>query len=160
MRDYLANCYQLIIASEPLLEEAIHLLRKDGWEGELRAFYVKHLEDERDHAKWLLEDLQGYTGNLHFGVAAVAGMAYYLVRHVHPVALLGYMKALEGNQITPELIMAVEDSCGGLASRTLRLHAEEDPGHFAELQAVEVPPEWAPLVESTRIQTLEMLKGL
>lgn len=162
MRDYLAHCYQLIVASEPLLEQSIRLLSYDGWEGDLRVFYVKHLEDERDHAKWLLEDLQGYTGNLHYGVAAVAGTAYYLILHVHPVALLGYMLALEGSQITTPLIEAVAEECGEDATRTLRLHAQEDPKHAQELEAAAlmVPDEWQPLIANTRRQIETMLKGL
>lgn len=162
MRDYLAHCYQLIVASEPLLEQAVRALGLDGWEGDLRAFYAKHLEDERHHAAWLLEDLGGYAGTLHYGVAAVAGTAYYLILHVHPVALLGYMLALESTPISPELIEAVSAERGEKATRVLRLHAEEDPKHAAELEeaAARIPDEWKPLVVNTRRQIELMLKGL
>lgn len=162
MHAYLSRCYQLIVASEPLLEQAIACLFSDGWEGELRAFYSKHLQDERHHAKWLLEDIEGDAGALHFGVASIAGMGYYLVLHVHPVALLGYMQALECNPISGELIEAVSAECGEKATRTLRLHAEEDPKHAAELEAAValVPDEWKPLVSNTRRQVELMLKGL
>lgn len=160
-REQLANVYQLVIASEPLLEQAIAGLSGNGWEGELRSFYKEHLEDERDHAKWLLDDLNGYTGNLHFGVASVVGCAYYMVLHVHPCALLGYMQALE-TPIPQELIDAVASECGEDATRTMRHHAKEDPGHAVALvEAVErIPDEWKPLVVNTRKQVELMLKGL
>ncbi|MFL9670439.1 hypothetical protein WIX39_026150 [Variovorax sp. AB1(2024)] len=160
MLDHLAFFYQVIIASEFLLKEAIFLLGDDGFEGDLKAFYAKHLEDEKGHAEWLKEDLGEHPINLHFGAAQLAGMAYYLVRHVHPVALLGYMKALEGHPIPIEYVEAVEKAHGAQAGRTLRLHAIEDPHHMQELEAVAVPSQWAPLVESTRLQTRKLIEGL
>lgn len=158
-RQYLTNCYQLMVAAEPLLDEAAFLLSDEGWEGELKAFYRRHLEDEKGHAKWMLEDI-GEPGQLHFGVAGIAGMAYYLIRHVHPVALMGYMLALEGEPISDELIKAVANECGEKAVRTLRHHAEEDPDHLKQLKAVFIPDEWKPLVENTRKQTLILLEHL
>lgn len=160
MLDRLAFCYQVIIASECLLEEAIHMLGDDGFEGELKNFYKHHLEDERGHATWLKEDLGDHPVNLHFGAAQIAGTAYYLVRHVHPVALMGYMMALEGRPIPMEYVEALEREHGVAAGRTLRLHAEEDPGHHAELLAFPIPDEWKQLVESTRLQTLKYVEAL
>lgn len=162
MLDHLAFWYQVIIASEPMLIDAIHLLRGEGFEQRLRAFYEKHLEDERNHAQWLREDLGDHPVVLHYGASQLAGMAYYLIRHVHPVALLGYMMALEGRQIPMEYVEAVEREHGASSARTLRLHAVEDPTHIEELRAMadEVPDEWCPLVENTRIQTLKLLEAL
>jgi len=156
----LAFWYQVIIASESLLEEAAHLLMDKGWEAELRAFYLHHLEDERNHAKWLLEDMGGDPGVLHYGAAQLAGMAGYLIRHVHPVALLGYMQALEGKPIDPAFIEAIKNEYGEAATRTLKLHAEEDVKHIEELRAFPVPEEWAPLVENTRLQTLKLVEAM
>jgi len=162
MLDHLAFWYQVIIASEHLLGEAIFLLQDDGFEGDLKAFYAKHLEDERHHAEWLREDLGDHPVVLHFGAAQLAGMAYYLIRHVHPVSLLGYMLALEGRPIPMEYVEAVERQHGVATARTLRLHAEEDPKHLDELRTAEalVPEQWKPLVENTRLQTLKLLEGM
>jgi hypothetical protein len=153
----LAFIYQVIIASEPMLRDAIYLLSDDGWEGDLKSFYERHLEDELNHAAWAKEDLGGYPVNLHFGAAQMAGMAYYLIRHVHPVALMGYMMALEGEPIDMAYVEAIEREHGKAAARMLRHHAEEDPKHFQELLSVHIPAEWTPLVESTRKQTLMLL---
>lgn len=161
MLDHLAFWYQVIIASELLLDEAIYLLQDEGFEGELKAFFAKHLEDERGHAKWLKEDLGDHPIELHFTAAALAGTAGYLVRHVHPVALLGYMMALEGGHPIPiEYVEAVEKAHGKSTARTLRLHAEEDPKHIAELLAFKVPPEHRNLVDSTRTQTMLYIESL
>lgn len=156
--DILAFWYQVIIASEHLLVDAMSMLDDDGWEADLKAFYEKHLEDERHHAHWLKEDLGDHPIVLHFGAAQLAGMTYYLIRHLHPVALMGYMLALEGNPIDMGFVEAMEAAHGKAAVRTLRHHAEEDPGHFEELKAVFIPDEWKPLVENTRIQTLKLLE--
>lgn len=158
--DQLAVIYQFVIASEPLLREAIVLLSDEGFEGELKAFYAKHLEDEKGHAKWAREDLGDHPINLHFGAAQLAGMAYYLIRHVHPVALMGYMMALEGHPIDMRLVEAIEQEHGKQAARTLRHHAEEDPKHIEELKAFPVPDEWKLLVESTRVQTRMLVEAL
>lgn len=163
MLDHLAFWYQVIIASEHLLGEAIFLMEgRRGWEADMRAFFEKHLEDERHHAEWLREDLGEHPIVQHFGAAQVAGMAYYLVRHVHPVALLGYMLALESQPIPMAYVEAVERKHGVAAARTLRIHAEQDPGHTDELLTAlaHVPPEWLPLVENTRTQTRKLIEGL
>lgn len=161
MLDHLAFWYQVIIASERLLRDAILMLNPAvPWERDLQAFYEKHLEDETHHAVWLREDLGAHPINLHFGAAQLAGMAYYLIAHVHPVALMGYMLALEGSPIDMKYVEAVEAAHGVATARTLRLHAEEDPGHFDELKAVFIPDEWKPLVENTRIQTLKLLETM
>lgn len=160
MLDILAFWYQVIIASEPLLEECIFVLKDDGFEGRLKAFYRKHLDDERHHAQWLKEDLGDHPIKLHMGAATLAGTQYYLIRHVHPVALMGYMIALEGRGIVPGVVEAVEAMHGAQAARTLRLHAEEDPKHIAELLSFEIPDEFAALVESSRLQTAHFLESI
>ncbi len=156
----LAFWYQVIVASEPLLEEAIYLLGDGDEEGELKAFYRKHLEDERKHAQWLKEDLGDHPINLHFGAAQLAGMAYYLIRHVHPVALLGYMQALEGRRIPDWFVDQVEAEHGSAAVRTLRIHAEADRDHIVELEAFSLPDEWRDLVAGVRAQTEALVESI
>lgn len=161
MLNILAFWYQVIIASEQLLKDSIALLNPEiEWEKSLRDFYQKHLDDEMHHAVWLKEDLGEHEVVLHFGAAQIPGMIYYLILHVHPVALMGYMLALEGNKIPMEFVEAVEHEHGKSTGRTLRLHAEEDPGHYQELLSQEIPAEWRDLVENTRIQTLKLIEAI
>ena len=161
MLDQLSFMYQVIIASEQLLRDAILLLDEETqWERDLRIFFEEHLKEETHHALWLREDLRAHPINLHFVAAQIAGMAYYLITHVHPVALMGYMLALEGKPIDLKYVEEIEAQYGPSTARTLRIHAEEDPRHFEELKAVYVPDEWKPLVENTRIQTIKLLESI
>lgn len=160
MLNYLIFWYQIIIASEPLLEDAISYLADDGFEGELKAFYRKHLEDERNHAKWLREDIGDREIGLNLTAAQLAGTQYYLIRHVHPVCLMGYMIALEGGEIPDALIEQIEAELGPNASRTVKIHAKADPFHIQELRAFPIPEEYRNLVEVSRLQTLKVLGAM
>lgn len=160
MLGILAFWYQVIIASEPLLFDSIAMLGDDGFDGELKSFYTKHLEDEKNHAKWLEEDLGDFPIKLNMNAAILAGTQYYLIRHVHPVCLLGYMQALEGGKIDPAFIEKLEQEHGKKSARTLKIHADNDPGHFKELMEFPVPDDLAPLVEASRTQTLKHLESL
>ena len=55
--------------------------------------------------------------------------------HYHPVAVLGYIALLEGYPPSPGMLEELSAGSGypPEAFRTLRLHAELDPGHGAEL---------------------------
>jgi hypothetical protein len=66
------------------------------------------------------------------------GAQYYWIFHYHPVALLGYIGLLEGYPPTIDTIDELMMSTGysAKAFRTLRKHAELDPGHGEELDAV------------------------
>ncbi len=159
MLDVLAFWYQVIIASEKLLEEAIFLLGDEGFEGELKAFYRKHLEEERNHAKWLKEDLGDHPIGLNMTAAALAGTQYYLIRHVHPVCLMGYMQVLEGKPIEQSFIDELEAMHGKKAARTVSIHAENDPDHIKELLSFPIPEELQGLVEASKLQTIKYLQG-
>jgi hypothetical protein len=159
MLDHLAFWYQVIVASEPLLAQAILRLSDEGFEGELKAFYRKHLQDERHHAEWLREDLEDHPITFRIEAARLAGLQYYLITHVHPVCLMGYMQVLEGNTPAPEFIEQVKAELGPRA-RTFLLHVEQDPHHFEELCALPIPDEFKAMVEMSRRETLQLLKGL
>lgn len=128
---------QFMRASESLLGEAIPLA-----EGSLKDYFQRHLEEEKGHVAWLLEDLDGEELPLHPLPVAMAGSAYYLINHVHPVCLLGYMLALE----TPTPIQKVEEweaLYGEKLCRTVRYHAVHDQAHHQDLLMLihEQPPE-------------------
>lgn len=159
MLNYLIFWYQVIVASEQLLTEAIWLLSDDGFEGKLKAFYKKHLEDERSHARWLREDIGNVNVGVNMNAASLAGTQYYLIKHVHPVCLMGYMIALEGGHISESLIEQIEAELGKDASRTVRIHAEADPEHIKELLEFDVPDEFKNHVEASRLQTLNILRS-
>ena len=59
----------------------------------------------------------------------MAGSQYYLIYHVDPAALLGYMAALECFPMPLEQVEALERAHGADLCRTLRYHAAHDIEH-------------------------------
>lgn len=133
-RIFVANLlfmHALMIAFESLTET----LLKRRMPANLRGFYVDHLEAERGHADMLEADLAtlGAAPALDWHAAQIAGTQYYLVRHGPVEALLGYMAALECRPMLPAVVDELEAIHGPQAVRTLRLHAEADPEHGADV---------------------------
>lgn len=129
----LAFVYHLVIASEDLLCLAI-----EQSQNTLRTYFKSHLEEEEDHAKWLLSDLS--TAGFNIGISpkiavAMVGSLFYLIRYVDPCALLGYMVLMECFSAPMAHIEALEVMHGPEMFRTLRHHAEHDPAHGAEVLA-------------------------
>lgn len=146
----------LMRASAPLLELAI---TKSS--GRLRDYYTKQLEEEREHADWLLEDLAGLGEAppvMDHGAAATAGAQYYYLTHIGPHPLLGYIAALEFRPAPLEEVAALETALGKAALRTVRHHAEADPGHAEALKReIEAHPEFASAIVYNAHVTAKMV---
>lgn len=149
--------HALMVASEPLVQDAIDWTSNPA----LRSYYRKHIEEERGHAEWLADDLgsMGEETETDLIAAACAGAQYYMIRHVHPVALLGYMAVLEGYPMPIEHVEQLEQAHGTDAVRTLRYHAENDVEHRKDLVAMlnSLSPEHKKLVSDNAVQTLNLL---
>jgi hypothetical protein len=147
--EYLFMSHCIIRASVPLMEAARDAARdRDGDRvASLVADYLEsHIEEERGHDQWLLEDLASLGVDPDEvarrppspTVAWLVGSQYYWIRHYHPVALLGYITLLEGY---PPVASEIADlqrrtEYGPEAFRTLTFHGELDPHHGAELDEV------------------------
>jgi hypothetical protein len=145
LAEYLWTLHSIIVASEDLLESAAHASRmreKVGEKGcrELAMYLENHLAEERDHARWLWEDIQSIgqplIGTLtsmsrSTAVAALVGSQHYWIRYQHPAMILGYIAILEGFPLTEERINSFMFKTGAPARalRTLFLHAKLDPTH-------------------------------
>ncbi|MFD5255232.1 iron-containing redox enzyme family protein [Streptomyces bobili] len=145
-RRYLCAMHQVIRASVPLMERAAtrcEALPHDPVAPPLARYLRAHAEEERGHDDWLLTDAAASgtaPGELTDAaapalVAALVGAQYYWIEHSHPVALLGYIAVLEGNAPAPGLAarLARETGLSPDAFETVRLHAELDDGHSADL---------------------------
>jgi hypothetical protein len=147
---YLCAMHEVIRASVPLMELAARRCRAlgpdDPLAGPLADYLDRHAVEERGHDDWLLRDLTA-AGAAACDVAArqpsaraarLVGAQYYWIEHFHPVALLGYIAALEGNSPAPGLAQRLARACGLPASafRTLDLHATLDRRHQADLDSV------------------------
>jgi hypothetical protein len=159
--DNLLFCYGIMIASEPLIEEAL----KHQLIPELEQYYQNHLVEEHNHADWLLEDLKsaGVTPPLvDWRAALIAGTQYYLIKHISPDALLGYMAALECNPPSLQAVERLEELHGKQLIRTVRYHAEHDIKHGPELLSFieNTPGLNLDLINNNRKQTAMLLSNV
>lgn len=125
--------HQLITASESLLVEAAKRAT-----GDLKRYYREHWTEERGHEAWLAKDLKTAGVDVKTiwplrRAVEMAGAQYYLVRHVSPACLLGYMAVLEGSPMPLANIGLLEEIHGKPLLRTLRYHAEHDIEHRKEV---------------------------
>jgi hypothetical protein len=138
--------HQITRASVPLMEAALLESEKrtdDPVCRELAPYLKGHIQEEMHHDEWTLQDLESIgisraivlasipAGN----VAALVGAQYYWILHHHPVAILGYMVALEAHA-PPEAAINDLQAKTGLPEgffRSYQIHAALDPHHEAEL---------------------------
>jgi Iron-containing redox enzyme len=149
--EYLIALHGIIRASEPLLQAGADEAARRYHAGDetcygLAEYYAAHKQEERDHALWLLQDIEVLgvapatvlARRPATAIAALAGSQYYWIYHYHPGLLLGYLAVLEGYPLSGEQIARFQQGTGFPADafRTLLKHAELDPGHGDDLQRV------------------------
>jgi hypothetical protein len=146
---FLILMHQIVRASVPLMAAARSKARARAAADpvcRLLADYLSgHIEEERNHDVWLLDDLEAIgiarqdvlDDVTPPAVASLVGAQYYWIHHQHPVALLGYIRVLEGNPPTAAHVdrLRQQSALPPDAFRTYRLHGELDPGHVQELDA-------------------------
>ena len=144
--EYLVATHGVIRASVPLMERALEraqtVAADDPAAAGLAAYLEHHVEEERGHDDWLLEDLEVLGRSREAvlarvpsaSVAALVGAQYYWIEHYHPVALLGYIGLLEGYppSIADVDALMVRTGYEREAFRTLIRHSELDPLHAAD----------------------------
>jgi hypothetical protein len=162
-RRHLRFIAQMIKASENLLVEGITALlpMAGGFNKSLCEYYAEHLKEESDHFKWLLDDLEE-PDSLHsrdWAAAELAGTQYYMLKHVHPASLLGYMLVLEGFPVTLLMVEELEKVHGKRLLRTVRYHAEHDLEHREVLFKLidTVPSSLQALVMESAVHTAMLL---
>jgi hypothetical protein len=146
---YLIALHQIIRASVPLMATAVSICRQraatDAIASQMVSYLERHIEEETSHDEWLLDDLEvigvprdhvlGEIPSEH--ACDLVGSQYYLILHHHPVGLLGYIALMESDPPRNAGIDAWQARTGlpPAAFRTLRVHADADPHHNAELDA-------------------------
>ncbi len=157
--EHLKFMYSLAFASESLIETAA----KETKNPALKKYYSAHLKEERGHVAWFLRDLKSANikpDAVNWYAAQIAGMQYYLIKHVSPDALLGYMAALECRPTPIALVKELENIYGKKLLRTVRYHAENDPKHGADLlRLVGATPNLSqPLILTNFNRTAQMIE--
>ncbi len=173
--DYLFCIHSIIRASVPLMEaardRAESLAGKDHLAKSLSGYLAQHVNEERHHDDWLLDDLEelGVSREAVWSrmpsptVASLVGAQYYWIFHHHPLAVLGYIAVLEGNPpIESDIAEIVERT--GLTERAFRTfikHARLDPHHRDDLDsaldAMPLAREHEVLVATSALETQHLL---
>ena len=107
------------------------------------AYLQTHIEEEKGHDQWLLDDIASLgippkevlqTTPLP-AVVSLLGAQYFWALHIHPVTLFGYLIVLEGYPPLAEQLQEIRLRTGlpATAFRCLKSHADDDPDHIAAL---------------------------
>lgn len=168
---YLSVMHAVIRASVPLMQAAARRCATASGDPValgLREYLHGHIAEERGHDDWIVADLAAAGEDPSrclarippAEVAALVGAQYYWLEHYHPVTLLGYIAVLEGNPPKPELVDHLIGVTGlpPSAFRTLRAHAELDPGHadavFALLDDLALTADQRRAIERSALHSL------
>lgn len=152
--------YHTMRASVPLLEFALDRTEDNA----LREYFMKHIVEEAGHDRMLLSDLHALGVDevtLPHRAAQFAGSQYYLIAHEHPALLLGYMRALESESVNVDDVDAIS-KLHGVPLSALRHHAEHDPQHKKDLDAIiaEMPANLRHRIEWNEAATKQMIEAL
>lgn len=144
---HLELLYHSVHASVPLLEAALNRSKQMEQECPVAKaivpYLVRHIEEERGHDEWLLDDLEvlGQSRDSIKAkipptvVATQIGSQYYYINHVHPLAAIAYLAVVEGyppQRSELDRIM-VNTSIPEKAFRSFYKHADIDIFHSQEL---------------------------
>lgn len=176
--EYLFAVHSCIRASTPLMQEALDRARlsasTDPVANRLASYLERHLHDEDGHDTWLLEDMEALGLRREdilarlpsHHAACMVGSQYYWIRHVHPVAILGYIAVLEGQPPAAEELHEIQQRTGlpPAGFRTLLEHAALDVEHAQELydviDALPLSAAQSALVGASALQTIEHMGGM
>jgi hypothetical protein len=141
--DFAVTVHQMIRASVPLMQaahrRALELSSGDAVAAAMVPYLARHIQDERQHDEWLLEDLEalGVPRSAVLArmppsaVASMIGAHYYWILHHHPVAQLGQIAVIEGYPAAVGVIDVMVERTGfpRAAFRTFEKHCHLDPNH-------------------------------
>lgn len=142
---YMFTMHSIIRSSVPLMRSAYNesLRYDDHISQDLSKYYAKHVIEEMNHDKWIIEDLNliGVNSKIFNSimpsvkVAELVGSQYYWIYHWHPLCLLGYIAVLEGHPPTKEYIDNLEHATDFPrdAFRTISKHSVLDLDHKQDL---------------------------
>lgn len=146
--DFLAQVYYWVSHSTRLLAVAASRV---GVEHEvMHRRFLDHAREENSHHLYAKRDLEHLDLRVEdfselAATAALYQTQYYLVEHVHPAALFGYILMLEGLSVLsgPEGCARASAAFGERAATFLKMHSDADEDHlpkaFAAVAALPAP---------------------
>jgi hypothetical protein len=137
-------------------------------------YLENHIAEESGHEQWVLDDLERLGLPRSFVVSllpsrenlALIGTQYYIIQNLHPLGYFGYIYALECN---PPSLASIADLSRRLlvpleCLTALAGHAEADPGHIQDLNAILDSPELETrvreVIQLNLLATVERLSDL
>jgi hypothetical protein len=147
---YLIKTHAIIRSTVSLMEavagHALHLANDDLVAAGVASYLMQHVEEERHHGDWLLEDLEwmGISRDRVLAevpspaVASLSGAQWYWGLHYHPIAVMGYFAFMENFPPSPSFVADLQRRTGfpSEAFRTIAAHGELDPFHREEIDRV------------------------
>jgi hypothetical protein len=145
--EYLRTMHSIVRSAVPLMESALEraseLASTDDVAAGLVRYLAHHVDEERGHDQWLLEDLEATGADPREPlrripsplVAALVGAQYYWLRHYHPISLIGHIAAIEGYPPPVGFAARLHDLTGypKEAFRAIAIHERLDIRHRQEL---------------------------
>lgn len=129
--NWLAQTYFYVNHSVPLL--ALSIAHMSDEDKKNQQHFIKHISEENRHELLALRDLQKLNYSLDtFSELPETSMLYecqyYKIQHCDPMALMGYIIALEYLAVTvgPQIMQLTKDLN---AHNFIKLHAQEDIDH-------------------------------
>ncbi|HUY82630.1 MAG TPA: iron-containing redox enzyme family protein [Acidobacteriaceae bacterium] len=140
----------------------------------LASYLEIHIEEEKDHDLWLLDDIctLGYQkrdvleASPCTATVNLIGAQYFWMHHIHPVAVMGYLILMEGYAPLPAQLQQIQAKSGAPATafRCLKRHADDDPAHLADLNhtldTMQLTPEQARAVGMCAFAAIENTSAL
>ncbi len=141
--DWLAQTYYYVRHSTRLLAAAAARFTHDELGNSLHVRFAAHMAEEKRHELLALHDLKALGLSLDQfserpSTRALWECQYYKVEHVDPVALFGYILALEAMSAAhgPWVYEEVAKAHGAAAATFLKLHAHDDEDHVQKAIAM------------------------
>jgi hypothetical protein len=149
-------------------------LPEDAVASQAAVYLQMHIEEEKDHDEWLLEDIESlgiaaadvFATTPSAAVVSLVGAQYFWMFHVHPVTIFGYLIVLEGYAPLTEQLEEIRINTGlpATAFRCLKSHADDDPGHIDALNRtlddMPLTPEQTKFVALSAFHTIDAVASI
>lgn len=141
LAEYNVRLHQVVRASIPIMADAESMIRRTAPNHiECVASYLKnHCIEEHGHDLWIEHDLVEIKSDKSLDLlpsisaARLVGEAYYIIRHHSPLAILGYIAAIECNPPGKAFVDRLARISDGRGVGAIAEHSVVDVQHSQEL---------------------------